>query len=59
MKTLKKIGYFILMVLCVFGAIGGIGYAIYHGEWHVAIGIGVLAYTAWPKFYDYILGLTL
>lgn len=59
MKTLKKIGYFILMALCLLGAVGGIGYAIYGGAWPVAIGVAVLTYTAWPKFYDYLLGLML
>ena len=59
MKTLKKIIYFILMVLCVIGAIAGIGYTIYFGKWHVAVCIGVLAYTAWPKFKEYVIALTL
>jgi MFS superfamily sulfate permease-like transporter len=59
MKTLKKIGYFILMVLCVIGAIAGIGYTIYYGQWFASVGIAVLAYTAWPKFYDYLVKLTL
>ena len=59
MKTLKKIGYFILMVLCVIGAIAGIGYTIYYGQGFASVGSAVLAYTAWPKFYDYLLGLML
>lgn len=59
MKNFKKIGYFIMMVLCIIGAIGGIGYAIFCGSWVVVIGVAVLTYTAWPKFYDYILGLML
>lgn len=59
MKNLKKIGYFILIVLCVIGAIAGIGYTIYYGQWYASVGIAVLAYTAWPKFYDYLVKLTL
>ena len=59
MNKFKKLGFFVLMILCVIGAVGGIGYAIYCGSWPVAIGVAVLAYTAWPKFYDYIIGLSL
>ena len=56
---MKKIGYFLLLILCVIGCIGGIGYSIYCGAWPVAIGVAVLAYTAWPKFREYIIALTL
>ena len=59
MKNLKKIGYFILIVLCVIGAIAGIGYTIYYGQWYASVGIAVLAYTAWPKFKEYVIALTL
>ena len=59
MKKFKKLLFFVLMILCVIGVIGGIGTSIYHGEYAFAIGIAVLAYTAWPKFYDYVLGLML
>ena len=56
---MKKIGYFLLVILCVLGCAGGIGYALYNGAWHIAIGVAVLSYTAWPKFREYIIALTL
>jgi len=59
MKNFKKLGFFLLMIFCIVGSIGGICSAIYHGEYIFAIGIAVLTYTAWPKFYDYVIGLTL
>ena len=54
-----KIVYFLLIALCVIGAVGGIGYACYDGAYHIAIGVSVLAYTAWPKFKDYFAKLNL
>lgn len=59
MKNFKKLVFFVLMILCIIGAIGGIGSTIYHHDYMFAVGIAVLAYTAWPKFYDYIIGLNL
>lgn len=56
---MKKIGYLLLIVLCVLGAVGGIGSCIYNGDYHFAVGIAVLAYTAWPKFKEYTVKLTL
>lgn len=56
---MKKIGYFFLLCLCVMGTIGGIGYAIYCGAWPIAIGVGVLTYSAWPRVKDYFTKLTL
>lgn len=50
---MKKIISFVLLCLSFIGAIGGIGYAIYSGAWPVAIGVGVLAYTAWPELKKY------
>lgn len=41
------------------GTIGGIGYAIYCGAWPIAIGVGVLTYSAWPKIKEYFTILTL
>lgn len=59
MKKSEKIISFVLAVLCFIGAFGGIGYTIYNGAWMIAIGVAVLTYTAWPKFKDYIVKLTL
>lgn len=59
MRNFKKFAFFVLMFFCLIGAIGGIGSAIYHGEYVFAIGVAVLAYTAWPKFKDYFIGLSL
>ena len=56
---MKKIVFFILMILCVIGAVGGIGSSIYHGDYAFAIGILALSYTAWPKFKYYVINLTL
>ena len=58
-KKMKKIGYFFLLCLCVIGAIGGVGYAIYCGAWPIAIGVGVLTYSAWPRIKEYFTKLTL
>lgn len=41
------------------GATGGVGYAIYCGAWTIAIGVGVLTYSAWPRIKDYFTKLTL
>lgn len=56
---MKKIGYLILLCLCFIGAIGGIGYTCYYGAYPIAIGVVALAYTAWPKFKEYIINLAL
>lgn len=56
---MKKIYYLIMLCLCVMGAIGGIGYSLYFGAYPIAIGVVALAYTAWPKFKEYIINLAL
>ena len=56
---MKKIISFLLLCLCVVGAIGGIGYAIYCNAWPVAVGVAVLSYSAWPEFKKYFTTLTL
>jgi uncharacterized membrane protein len=43
---------FLLLALYVLGAINGIGYSIYIGEWVTAIGVAVLAAMAWPTAKD-------
>lgn len=55
---MKKIGYLLLLCLSTIGAIGGVGYAIYCKAWVVAIGVGVLAYSAYPQIKKYIDVLT-
>ena len=50
-----KVVYFLLITFCVIGAIGGIGYNAYH----IAIGVAALSFTAWPKFKEYFVKLTL
>ena len=59
MKKFQKVICFVLMILCVIGAIGGVGYTLFYGLYPVSIGVAVLAYTAWPKFREYVIGLTL
>lgn len=56
---MKKIYYLIMFFLCVMGAIGGIGYSLYCGAYPIAVGVVALAYTAWPKFREYFINLTL
>ena len=56
---MKKVISFFLFWLCIIGCIVGIGYTIYDGAWPVAIGIAGLSYTAWPKFKEYFVALTL
>ena len=51
---MKKILYFILLILTVIGIIGGIGYSIYNGAWVIAIGLVVTGYMAYPKVKDLI-----
>ena len=46
---MKKVLYFLLLILTVIGIIGGIGYGIYDGRWVIAVGIAVAGYMAWPK----------
>lgn len=47
------------MCCCVVGTIGGVGYSIFCGAYPVAVGVGVLAYSARPKFKEYFTKLTL
>ena len=56
---MKKIGYFILLTLCVMGAIGSFGYSLYCEAYPIAAGVVVLAYSAWPKIKNYVTKLTL
>ena len=56
---MKKFINFLLLCLCVVGAIGGVGYAIFCGAWPVAIGVVVLTYSAWPMLKKYFTNLTL
>lgn len=56
---MKKLIYFFLICFCILGVIGGVGYAIYNSAWAIAAGVAVLGYTAWPKFKDYVVRLTL
>lgn len=49
----KKIFYFFMLLLCVLGLIGGIGYTIYYGTYAVTVGIAALGYTAFPKAKEY------
>ena len=56
---MKKFINFLLLCLCVVGAIGGSGYAIYCEAWPVVIGVGVLTYSAWPSIKKYFTTLTL
>lgn len=56
---MKKIISFVMLCLCVMGAIGGIGYSLYCGAYPIAVGVVALAYAAWPKFREYFINLTL
>lgn len=46
---MEKAVYFFVLCLCVLGAIGGIGYALYGGAWPIAIGVATLTWAAFPK----------
>ena len=56
---MKKIGYFIMICLCIMGCIGGIGYALYCSAYPIAAGVAVLTYSAWPKIKEYFTKLTM
>lgn len=56
---MKKVCYFIMICLCVLGAVGGICYSILDGEYPVAVGILALSITAWPEFKEYIVKIML
>ena len=56
---MKKLGYFLLIALCVVGVIGGIGYSIFCKAYPVAVGVAVLTYAAWPNIKNYFTKLTL
>ena len=56
---MKKLGYLLLLALCVVGAIGGIGYSIFCKAYPVAVGVAVLTYSAWPNIKNYFTKLTL
>ena len=59
MKNFKKFAFFFLVILSFIGFVGGALMAFNEGEYVVAIGVAALAYTAWPKFKEYIVYLTL
>ena len=50
---MKKVLYFILLILSVIGFIGGIGYTVYYGGYPIAVGILALGYSAYPKVKEY------
>lgn len=52
-EALTKIMYLVLLAGCLLGTIGGFGYCWYIGQYHIAIGVAALAFTAWPKFVEY------
>ena len=59
MKNLKKFVFFFLVILSFIGAVGGAFIAANEGEYVVAIGVDALAFTAWPKFKEYLVYLTI
>lgn len=50
---MKKVLYFILLILSVLGFIGGIGYTVYYGGYPIAVGILALGYSAYPKVKEF------
>ena len=59
MKNLKKFAFFFLVILSFIGFVGGALIAFNEGEYVVAIGVAALAFTAWPKFKEYLVYLTI
>ena len=59
MKNFKKFVFFFLVILSFIGFVGGAFIAFNEGEYVVAIGVVALAYTAWPKFKEYLVYLTI
>ena len=57
-KNMKKVMYFLMLVLYVLGTFNGIGYSIYIGEYVTAIGVAVLAFMGWPTAVNYFKYLT-
>ena len=51
---MKKILLLILQFGCVLGAIGGFGYCWWCHQYPFALGVVILAYTAWPQFKKYV-----
>ena len=52
-EALTKIMYLVLLAGCLLGAIGGFGYCWWCHQYPFAVGIAILAYTAWPQFKKY------
>lgn len=46
---LKGAWRFVALMLSVIGVLGGIGYAISERVYHIAVGIAVCAWMAYPK----------
>ena len=46
-----------MLCLYVLGVVGGIGWSLYSGDYAITIGVAALAWMAWPKFKDYLLGI--
>ena len=45
--------YLVLLAGCLLGAIGCFGYCCWRHQYPFAVGIAILAYTAWPQFKKY------
>lgn len=56
---MKKFVNFLLMFMSVIGCIGGIAYCVRCGAYHIAVGVAVLAYSAWPSIKGYYNGMIL
>ena len=50
---MKKFISFILLALCIIGALGGVIVTLVSARYETFLGILGLAYTAWPKFKQY------
>ena len=59
MKNFKKFAFFWLVILSFIGFVGGALIAFNEDKYVVAIGVVALAYTAWPKFKEYLVYLTI
>lgn len=45
----RKLSCVGIILFCIIGAIGGVGCAVYHGEYFIAVGVATLAYTAFSE----------
>lgn len=54
---MKKLFIAIMLCFYILGTFGALGYSIYDGNYHIAIGVAVTGYLAFFKAREYVDGI--